>query len=101
MIAARAGANAICELLELKKPSVLIPLSLEASRGDQILNAKSFAKSGYAKLLMEEDLTDASLLEAINEVYDNRETYINNMNSSSKKDSISIIVDMIEELANK
>ncbi len=101
VVVSRAGANAICELLELKKPSVLIPLSLEASRGDQILNAKSFAKSGYAKLLMEEDITDTSLLEAINEVYDNRSTYIDNMNSNIKKDSISIIVDMIEELANK
>ncbi len=58
VVVSRAGANAICELLALKKPSVLIPLSLEASRGDQILNARSFDNSGYAKLLMEEDVND-------------------------------------------
>ena len=42
----RAGANAICEILALRKPNILIPLSAEASRGDQILNAASFEKSG-------------------------------------------------------
>ncbi|MDE5873151.1 MAG: undecaprenyldiphospho-muramoylpentapeptide beta-N-acetylglucosaminyltransferase, partial [Lachnospiraceae bacterium] len=76
VVVSRAGANAICELLALKKPSVLIPLSLEASRGDQILNARSFDNSGYAKLLMEEDVNDTSLLEAINYVYDKRVTYM-------------------------
>ena len=62
IVVSRAGANAICELLALRKPSVLIPLSLAASRGDQILNAQSFDKRGYAKLLLEEDLTNESRL---------------------------------------
>ena len=43
VVVSRAGANAICELLALRKPNILIPLGLEASRGDQILNAESFA----------------------------------------------------------
>lgn len=98
VVVSRAGANAICELLALRKPSVLIPLPLAASRGDQILNAQSFEKSGYAKLLMEEDITDASLLEAINEVYDNRDNYIKAMECSNRTDSITLIVNMIEEL---
>lgn len=99
VVVSRAGANAICELLALRKPSVLIPLSLAASRGDQILNAQSFDKSGYAKLLMEEDVNDTSLLEAINEVYDNRDHYIKAMELSTKTDSITLITDMIDELA--
>lgn len=99
IVVSRAGANAICELLALRKPSVLIPLSLAASRGDQILNAQSFDKSGYAKLLMEEDVNDTSLLEAINEVYDNRDNYIKAMELSTKTDSITLITDMIDELA--
>lgn len=98
VIVSRAGANAICELLALRKPSVLIPLSLEASRGDQILNARSFDNSGYAKLLMEEDVNDASLLEAINDVYENRDNYIKAMELSTRADSITLITDMIEEL---
>ncbi len=99
VVVSRAGANAICELLALRKPSVLIPLSLAASRGDQILNAQSFDKSGYAKLLMEEDVTDTSLLEAINHVYDNRDNYIKAMELSTKTDSITLITDIIDELA--
>ncbi|MBO5508913.1 MAG: undecaprenyldiphospho-muramoylpentapeptide beta-N-acetylglucosaminyltransferase [Lachnospiraceae bacterium] len=101
VVVSRAGANAICELLALRKPSVLIPLSLEASRGDQILNAQSFAKSGYSKLLMEEDVNEASLIDAINEVYDNRDIYIKAMECSSTTDSITLITDMIDELANR
>lgn len=99
VVVSRAGANAICELLALKKPSILIPLSLEASRGDQILNARSFEESGYAKLLMEEDVNDTSLPEAIDYVYKNRDTYIRAMECSTKHDSVTMIVNMIEELA--
>ncbi len=99
VVVSRAGANAICELLSLKKPSVLIPLSLAASRGDQILNAQSFDKSGYAKLLMEEDVNDTSLLESITYVYKNRDTYIRAMECSTRHDSITLIMNMIEELA--
>ena len=96
VVVSRAGANAICELLALKKPAVLIPLSLEASRGDQILNARSFEKSGYSKLLEEENVNDTSLLEAINEVYDNRESYIAAMNTTHQTDAINIIVELID-----
>ena len=39
IVVSRAGANSICEILALRKPNVLIPLSAAASRGDQILNA--------------------------------------------------------------
>jgi UDP-N-acetylglucosamine--N-acetylmuramyl-(pentapeptide) pyrophosphoryl-undecaprenol N-acetylglucosamine transferase len=51
----RAGANTIFELLALKQPMVLIPL-VAGSRGDQILNAKSFLKSKYANVINEKDL---------------------------------------------
>ena len=101
VVISRAGANAICELLALRKPSVLIPLSLAASRGDQILNAQSFDKRGYAKLLLEEDLTNESLLAAVNEVYENHDHYIKAMELSTKSDAITMICDMIDELANK
>lgn len=32
IVISRAGANAICELLALRKPNILIPLSANASR---------------------------------------------------------------------
>lgn len=101
VVVSRAGANAICELLALHKPSVLIPLSLNASRGDQILNAQSFDKSGFAKLLMEEDVNDSSLLSAINEVYENRDTYISAMKVNNSTDAITMIVNLIEQACAK
>ena len=51
LIISRAGANSICEILALRKPNILIPLSAAASRGDQILNANSFAKQGFSTVL--------------------------------------------------
>ena len=62
LVLSRAGANSICELLALRKPNLLIPLSAAASRGDQILNADSYKKQGYSMVLKEEDLTPESLL---------------------------------------
>ena len=44
LVISRAGANAICELLALRKPNILIPLPAKSSRGDQILNARSFER---------------------------------------------------------
>ena len=53
VVISRAGANAICELLALHKPNLLIPLSANASRGDQILNARSFERQGFSIVLEE------------------------------------------------
>ena len=100
IIISRAGANAICELLALRKPNILIPLSKAASRGDQILNAQSFEKSGYSYVIEEEELNTESLFKAIREVYDNKDKYIKAMESSNLTDSTGIIVNMIEELVN-
>lgn len=97
VIISRAGANAICEISSLKKPNLLIPLSANASRGDQILNARSFEKQGYSVVLEEEEITNASLLKAILTLYENREQYIRAMNASKHIDSIEHIVDLIRE----
>ncbi len=95
----RAGANAICELLALRKPNILIPLSRAQSRGDQILNAESFEKSGYSKVIQEEELTADSLLKAINETFADREKYIEAMKKSQQSNAIEMITDMIVSLS--
>ena len=92
----RAGANSICELLALHKPNILIPLSAAASRGDQILNAKSFQKQGFSYVIQEEALTPESLLAAVLEVQTNRDTYIQAMSESGQMDSIGTIIDLIQ-----
>lgn len=95
----RAGANSICELLALHKPNILIPLSAAASRGDQILNAKSFAKQGFSYVIEEEKLTDQTLLDAVREVYADREKYIHTMSESGQMDSIGTILKLIESVS--
>lgn len=97
MVISRAGANAICELLALRKPNLLIPLSAKASRGDQILNANSFMLQGYSMVLSEDDLTKDSLYTAINSLYADRQRYISSMQRSTMNDSIGIIVNLINE----
>ena len=97
IVISRAGANAICELLALKKPSLLIPLSAAASRGDQILNARSFEKQGFSMVLEEEEITDEVLLHAVHSLYENRTSFSSAMNSSKQTDSIETILSLIEE----
>lgn len=98
IVISRAGANAICELLALHKPNLLIPLSANASRGDQILNARSFERQGFSIVLEEENLTDKTLLDTISSLYNHREQYINAMKNSSQQNSIDTIIDLIESV---
>lgn len=97
IVISRAGANAICELLALRKPNLLIPLSAKASRGDQILNARSFERQGFSMVIEEENLSEDTLIPAVHELYDNRAKYKEAMKGSSQQDSIDTIVSLIEE----
>ena len=95
----RAGANAICELLALKKPNLLIPLSASASRGDQLLNAASFEKQGFSMVLQEEDMTGERLVSDVRKLWETREQYVNAMEKSGLSDGVSIIIHEIETVA--
>lgn len=96
IVISRAGANAICELLALQKPNILIPLSASASRGDQILNARSFERQGFSKVLEEETLTNELLLKSIRELYENRRQYVTAMQRSAQQSPIETIIQLIE-----
>ena len=99
LVISRAGANSICEILALRKPNVLIPLSAAASRGDQILNANSFGKQGFSAVLQEENITDDTLYAAITDTYARREEFIHQMERSHLNNAIETIVGLIEECA--
>lgn len=101
IVVSRAGATTIFELLALKKPNLLIPLSRQASRGDQILNANSFKKQGYSQVLEEENLNAESLLNNINEVYEKKETYISAMKKSNLGNGVEGVVKVIEQYRKK
>ena len=100
IVISRAGANAICEISALKKPNLLIPLSAKASRGDQILNSRSFERLGYSMVLEEEKITDENLCHAIYDLYKNRKNYIKTMEESQQMNSIEKIIQLIEECQN-
>lgn len=98
IVISRAGANAINELLALKKPNLLIPLSTRGSRGDQLLNARSFEKQGFSIVIDEDELTKESLYEKITELYSDRAKYIAAMEKSSQNNAIQIIMELIKEV---
>ncbi len=95
-VVSRAGANAIFELLALRKPNLLIPLSASASRGDQIMNARSFERQGFSLVAEEENLDSKSLTGAIRELFQNRGRFVAAMEKSELPDSVEAITQLIE-----
>lgn len=98
LIISRAGANSISEILALKIPNILIPLSAAASRGDQILNAASYEKQGFSTVLQEEDLTSDILINAVSDVYSRRDQIKNTMATSKLLNANETIVNLIKSL---
>lgn len=99
LIISRAGANSICEISALRKPNILIPLSAKASRGDQILNARSYEKQGFSEVLDEDIATAEDLINTVNKVYTNRNKYIDAMEKSSGAGGVEKITTLIKKLA--
>jgi UDP-N-acetylglucosamine--N-acetylmuramyl-(pentapeptide) pyrophosphoryl-undecaprenol N-acetylglucosamine transferase len=98
IVVTRGGSNAIFEFLALNIPMLIIPLGLNQSRGDQILNAKAFQDKGYSLTLEEEKLTNKTLIENLNTVYKNRYEFKKNMKDSHKGNALQTLVDEINKL---
>ena len=98
IMVSRAGANAICEILALRKPNVLIPLSAKASRGDQILNARSYEKQGYSRVLEEEALSRDTLLAAVRETYADRARYLAAMEAGGSANGVAQVMSVLNSV---
>ena len=98
IIVSRAGSNSISEFLALKKPHLLIPLSAKASRGDQILNAASFEKQGFARVLDEDEMTAESMQKEIFELFANKENYTEAMKNAASSDGVEAVMTQIKAL---
>lgn len=96
MIISRAGSNSINEFLALKKPMLLIPLDA-GSRGDQVQNARAFEKEGYAMVLPEAQLNGETLAKAVDNLYAQRETYIEKMKNAPAARGAENVMRVIEE----
>ena len=101
IILSRAGSGAINEFLALKKPMLLIPLSKKCSRGDQIENAKLFAKLGYCDMLLEEDYDDNLFKIKLSNLYKNKEYYVKNMKNCKIENASKNIVELIKKVEIK
>lgn len=96
-VLSRAGSNAVFEFLALKKPMLLIPLSRNASRGDQILNAKSFHKQGYANMMEEEEITEERLLKELKQLKKDKNQILDNMHSYESQKAKDKVVKIIKQ----
>lgn len=98
IVVCRGGANSLFELLALKKPMIIIPLSKAQSRGDQIENAEYFKRHNWAEVLLEEKLSTFTLMQKIGLVLNNKNKFakayaLNNKNANEQ------IVDIIKSYA--
>lgn len=100
LIISRAGSTSLFEILALKKPNLLIPLSKEARRGDQLENVKSFKMQGFSEILSEGDLTQESLIKKISELDKTKEAFIDKMNATNWKNGVEEVIRVTLENTN-
>lgn len=101
IVLSRAGANVIFELLALQKPMLLVPLPLESSRGDQILNADYFENNNFARILEQSSITGEKLVSALSLLLKESDSIKQSMKNSTIKNGtnnvISVIYSVLEE----
>lgn len=85
----------------LRIPMLLIPLSPEVSRGDQVSNAVYFHKSGFCHILMESELTKDTFQQAVQKTYQLRENLIANRKASGLEGSCDRLYDLMNNISNK
>lgn len=88
VVITRGGSNTIFELVAMQKLHLIVPLSRQASRGDQLENARYFEEKGYAKQLDESKFTLENLLVAVEQLLDDRERYSERMAHSTEIQTI-------------
>ena len=101
VVLSRAGSNTLSELLALHKPMLLVPYPLGASRGDQIENAKSYARQGLARVLMQEDMTARTLTDALFKLLDERAELLAALEAYPVKDGTQAVLALIEDARKK
>jgi UDP-N-acetylglucosamine--N-acetylmuramyl-(pentapeptide) pyrophosphoryl-undecaprenol N-acetylglucosamine transferase len=97
IVVSRAGANSLYELLALGKPHILIPLSAQVSRGDQIQNARYFQGLGISLVIDDSSLNAETLLTALGNLEKNKDEINNKIKALKIKSATEKIVVIIEE----
>jgi len=97
ILLSRAGSNSLSEILALKKPALLIPY--HSGRGDQVLNANSLKARGLAHVMIQSDLSAATLVPAIHALYEERELLIQRIAALPDADGTKAVLDQIHKHA--
>ena len=97
-VLSRAGSNSLCELQALKKPMLLVPYPLSASRGDQVLNARSYEQRGLALVLEQEQMNRETLVRNIHELFARKDELLSNLEAVPEINGTARILEMIEEV---
>ena len=101
VVVSRAGANSIYELLSLRKPHLLVPLPKEASRGDQLENARKFCELGYSRYIEESLLTDDNFIREIKNLLETKTSIEKRLANFKAPDSVSMIVKEIKKITGQ
>lgn len=101
VLVSRSGANSLYEILALKKPHVLIPLSKKVSRGDQIQNARYFRDIGLSTVIDEDKLDEMNLIAAVEHVYQNRDEIIEKIGQLNIQSATSQVMSILKAVSGK
>ena len=99
VLISRAGSNTLCEIIALGKPALLIPYPKGASRGDQILHAESMHARGLCQVLMQENMTPDTLVNAVIEVYKQRRAIEGAIAACPQRDGTAAVLEQIHKYA--
>ena len=99
ILISRAGSNALCEILAVRKPALLIPYPKGASRGDQLLNADSFKNRGFSHVLLQEDMTPDTLIKGVEQLYHDRGALYEAMATEPTSNGIDNVLEQIYKYA--
>ena len=97
LVIGSAGAISLAEITALGKPSIIIPKAYTAEN-HQEYNAKSIEKQGAGIAILEKNLTDVSLNEAVTRLLGNKEELLEMANRSKeigKPEAIDLIYNEI------
>ncbi len=101
VVLSRAGANALFELIALRKKNLLVPLPKNASRGDQIENAAYAQKRGWSLVIAEEDLTAARLSAGVRQLLEHGDRWTQRLAEVSAPNAAHAIVMEIHAAVGK
>ena len=101
-VISRAGSNSIFELASMQKPMLLIPLPKGNSRGDQVDNAKYFAKNNWAYSCTQSELTTstATLQQRLALLEKNKVTLQENLKKAKFENGTHKIIQLLLTYAN-